>query len=90
MSIGDFFGSVWNGIKGIGQGIYNWGRGMIGGFKGETVGDPNSDDVNERLAAAGNKSAGILRGFVPAAVGAATAGNSAGVLAASGQALGQL
>jgi hypothetical protein len=90
MGIGDFFSGLWNGIKKIGQGIYNWGRGAIGGILGKTVGDPNSEDVNERLAAAGNKSLGILRGFVPAVAGDAASGNTIGVIDKSLHALDQL
>ena len=77
---------VWNGIK---AGVTGAGR-WVGGALGINRGDPNSQDVNERLAAAGAKSADILGGFIPKAIDAVKSGNLQGALGSGIDALKQL
>ena len=77
---------VWNGIK---AGVTGAGR-WVGGALGINRGDPNSQDVNERIAAAGAKSANILGDFIPTAIDAAKNDNLQGVLGAGLDALHRL
>jgi len=68
--------SVWNGLQSFGRGVGAWGSGFFKGDKG----DANSEDVYERLKAAGNTSAGVLKGWLPGAIEKAKAGDLGGVL----------